>query len=274
MTAATTMTGATTSTGTANGAPSGRDVRVDRRAKIICTLGPASQSPETIRALVEAGMDVARLNFSHGTHDEHAALYARVREASDATGRAVGVVADLQGPKIRLGTFEGGAAVLAPGSMFTVTTKPGQGNSERASVSYEALARDLVPGDTLLLDDGMVRLCAISSDGTDIACQVVDGGPLSDHKGVNLPGATIRAGAPTEKDEDDLGFALRLGVDMVALSFVRSAGDYAAIRHSMEAVGRTVPVIAKIENKHRFMPVSEPSSVAKGLRIAWDRPAA
>lgn len=218
-----------------------------RRTKIVCTLGPASSSPERVRALVEAGMDVARLNFSHGNHDEHASLYAAVRRASDDTGRAVGVIADLQGPKIRLGRFEGGAAVLTPGSTFTVTTEPGEGTSERASVSYEALAREMAPGDTLLIDDGMIKLCAISSDGRSINCQVIEGGPLSDNKGVNLPGTRMGVPALTVKDVDDLRFALRLGVDMVALSFVREAADAAVVRHAMAAEGRTVPVIGKIE---------------------------
>ena len=163
----------------------------DRRSKIICTLGPASRSPDAIRTLVDAGMDVARLNFSHGTHAEHAAMYAGVRAASEASGKAVGVLADLQGPKIRLGSFEGGAAVLEPGSVFTVTTEPGQGTNQRASVSYEALARELLPGDTLLIDDGLIELSAVSSDGREVSCQVVEGGPLSDHKGVNLPGTQI-----------------------------------------------------------------------------------
>ena len=221
--------------------------RAGRRTKIICTLGPATSSPERIRALVEAGMDVARLNFSHGDHESHAALYAAVRQASDETGRAVGVLADLQGPKIRLGRFEGGAAVLEPGSTFTVTTEPGTGTSERASVSYEALAREMSPGDTLLIDDGMIKLMAISSDGRSISCQVIDGGPLSDNKGVNLPGTRMGVPALTVKDVDDLCFALRLGVDMVALSFVREAADAAAVRHVMATEGRTVPVIAKIE---------------------------
>jgi pyruvate kinase len=218
-----------------------------RRTKIVCTLGPATSSPKRVRALVEAGMDVARLNFSHGSHDEHASLYAAVRRASDETGRAVGVMADLQGPKIRLGRFEGGAAVLTPGSTFTVTTEPGQGTSEQASVSYEALAREMAPGDTLLIDDGMVKLCAISSDGRSINCQVIDGGPLSDNKGVNLPGTRMGVPALTVKDVDDLRFALHLGVDMVALSFVREAADAAVVRHAMVAEGRTVPVIGKIE---------------------------
>jgi pyruvate kinase len=221
--------------------------RAGRRTKIVCTLGPATGSLERVRALIDAGMDVARLNFSHGSREQHASMYAAVRQASDDAGRAVGVMADLQGPKIRLGQFEGGAAVLESGSTFTVTTEPGTGTSERAWVSYEALAREMAPGDTLLIDDGMIKLCAVSSDGRAVSCQVVEGGPLSDNKGVNLPGTKMGIAALTAKDVDDLRFALRLGVDMVALSFVRQAADASAVRHVMAAEGRNVPVIAKIE---------------------------
>ena len=239
-----------------------------RRTKIVCTLGPATRSPEAIRALVDAGMDVARLNFSHGTHEEHAALYASVREASDASGRAVGVLADLQGPKIRLGTFEGGAAILVPGSVFTVTTVAGQGTSQRASVTYEALAREMSPGDTLLIDDGLIKLSALSSDGREISCQVLDGGPLSDHKGVNLPGTRIHTPALTEKDLDDLAFALRLGVDMVALSFVREASDAVAVQQVMTAVGRKVPVIAKIEKPEAVVEIDAIVEAFDGVMVA------
>lgn len=239
-----------------------------RRTKIICTLGPATRSADAILALVDAGMDVARLNFSHGTHEDHAEVYERVRAASDATGRAVGVLADLQGPKIRLGTFEGGVAVLEPGSVFTVTTEARQGTSQRVSVSYEALAREMSPGDTLLIDDGMIKLAALSSDGREIACQVLDGGPLSDHKGVNLPGTLIHTPALAEKDVDDLAFALRLGVDMVALSFVRGAGDAAAVHQVMGAVGRTVPVIAKIEKPDAVADIDAIVGAFDGLMVA------
>jgi len=254
----------------AHPAGSGRPARppAGRRTKIICTLGPASSSPERVRALVEAGMDVARLNFSHGTHEEHASLCAAVRQASDDTGRAVGVVADLQGPKIRLGRFEGGAAVLVPGSLFTVTTEPGEGTSERASVSYEALAREMAPGDTLLIDDGMIKLCAVSSDGRSVSCRVVEGGPLSDNKGVNLPGTRMGIPALTAKDVDDLRFALRLGVDMVALSFVREAADADAVRAVMADEGRSVPVIAKIEKPEAVEDLDAIADAFDGLMVA------
>ena len=220
---------------------------MNRRAKIVCTLGPASSSPETIRALVDAGMDVARLNLSHGTRDQHAAVYSCVRQAADATGRAVGVLADLQGPKIRLGTFEDGGALLETGGDFTLTTEPCAGSAGRAFTTYAALPRDVRPGDTLLLDDGLVRLRAVAVEGSEVRTRVIEGGRISDHKGINLPGVRVSAPALTDKDLDDLRFALSLPVDLVALSFVRSPGDADSVRRAMAEAGRTVPVVAKIE---------------------------
>lgn len=227
---------------------------VSRRAKIVCTLGPATQTPGAIAALVDAGMDVARLNFSHGSREDHAAVYARVREASDAAGRAVAILADLGGPKIRLGSFDGGFAVLSAGSSFTVTADGGPGgrpvlpgSSQGASTTYGALATDLAAGDTLLIDDGQVKLRALSSDGRDVCCEVVEGGLVSDHKGINLPGVNVSAPALTAKDVEDLLFAVALGVDVVALSFVRRPEDAASVRTVMDAAGRRVPVVAKLE---------------------------
>ncbi len=225
-----------------------------RRTKIVCTLGPATQSPEAVAGLVAAGMDVARLNFSHGSRDEHAAIYGRVREASDASGRAVGILVDLQGPKIRLGTFDGGFAVLETGSVFTVTARGPHGplealtgTSTRATTSYGALATDLGPGDTLLIDDGLIKLLAISCDGREVTCRVIEGGLVSGHKGINLPGVAVSAPVLTDKDADDLRFALGLGVDIVALSFVRRPEDADVVRRAMDAAGRRIPVIAKLE---------------------------
>src|SRR5437660_2561478 len=226
----------------------------ERRTKIVCTLGPATNSPDAIAALVEAGMDVARLNFSHGTREEHAAVYGRVREASDAAGRAVGILVDLQGPKIRLGRFDRGFAVLETGSVFTVTSEPSveaietvAGSSRRASTTYQGLATDLSAGDTLLIDDGLVKLVALSTDGTEVSCEVVEGGMVSDHKGINLPGVSVSAPVLSHKDAEDLRFALALGVDMIALSFVRRAEDVEVVHRAMDAAGRRVPVIAKLE---------------------------
>jgi pyruvate kinase len=239
-----------------------------RRTKIVCTLGPASSSPEAIRALVDAGMDVARLNFSHGSRDEHATACARVREASNATGRSVAVLIDLQGPKIRLGRFQGGAAVLEPGSVFVVSSEVMEGTRERASVTYEHVARDLSPGDTVLIDDGSVKLRAVESDGREVSCQVLEGGPLSDSKGVNLPGTRLTASALTEKDVDDLRFALDMGVDVVALSFVRSADDVAVVRRVMDEAGRRVPVIAKLERPEAIDELGSVLDAFDGVMVA------
>src|SRR5262245_12260869 len=220
---------------------------MSRRAKIVCTLGPATSTPDSIRALVAAGMDVARLNFSHGTHEEHAAIYRAVREASDAAGRAVGVLADLQGPKIRLGRFHRGGADLAEGAEFRITTEPVVGDARRASTTYAALPRDVKPGDTLLIDDGLVRLEALSSDGREVVTRVIEGGRVADHKGINLPGVAVSTPALSDKDRDDLRFALGLRVDLVALSFVRKAEDVAPVHAVMDEVGARLPVIAKLE---------------------------
>jgi len=218
-----------------------------RRVKISCTLGPASCTPETVRALVDAGMDVARLNLSHGTHAEHARLCALVRDASRASGRAVAVMADLQGPKIRLGRFTGGRATLEAGAEFRIDTDDAPGDATRACCSYAPLARELVAGDRILINDGLVKLEVVGSEGSAVRCRVLEGGEVSDHKGLNLPGARLSTPALTDKDRDDLAFVLGLPVDLVALSFVRAAGDLDPVREAMRLRGVERPVIAKIE---------------------------
>ncbi len=219
-----------------------------RRAKIVCTLGPATSSPEMVRALVAAGMDVARLNFSHGTREEHAAVYREVRAASDAAGRAVALMVDLQGPKIRLGEFEDGGVTLEAGASFTITTEPGiEGTAQLAGTTYSELAKDVTPGASVLIDDGRVRLRVDETDGTRVRCTVVEGGRISDHKGINLPGVHVSAPCMSEKDRADLRFALSLRVDIIALSFVRDASDLAEVHAVMDEVGARLPVIAKIE---------------------------
>jgi len=218
-----------------------------RRAKIVCTLGPATRTAESVAALIDAGMDVARLNLSHGSHDEHRALYEHVRRESDRAKRAVAVVADLQGPKIRLGTFRGGSATLEAGTEFVISTQPVEGDAHRASTTYASLARDVRAGDTLLLDDGLVRLEVLATDGRDVRCRVAEGGTVSDHKGINLPGVRVSAPTLTPKDLDDLRFALSLRVDAIALSFVRSPDDIVPVRAAMDEAGARLPVIAKIE---------------------------
>jgi pyruvate kinase len=217
------------------------------RAKIVCTLGPATSSPERIRELVEAGMDVARLNMSHGTHADHERSCRLVREAADATGHGVGILADLQGPKIRLDTFTDGAVVLRNGDRFTITTRDVPGDQSVCGTTYDGLPGDVKAGDPILVDDGKVRLTVVEVDGQDVVTEVATGGRVSDHKGLNLPGVPVSVPALSEKDIEDLRFALHLSVDFVALSFVRSAEDVESVRQVMREEDVLVPVIAKIE---------------------------
>src|SRR6201984_1154642 len=220
---------------------------VARRGKIVCTLGPATSTDESVRALVEAGMDVARMNFSHGDYSDHKASYDRVRAASDSTGRAVGVLADLQGPKIRLGRFADGPTSWAAGETVRITVCDCAGNHDRVSTTYKQLAQDALPGDRVLVDDGNVGLVVQHIDGHDVVCRVTEGGPVSNNKGMSLPGMSVSAPALSEKDVRDLEFALPLGVDMVALSFVRSPSDVELVHEVMDRIGRRVPIIAKLE---------------------------
>ncbi|MGY1650399.1 pyruvate kinase [Geodermatophilus sp. SYSU D01119] len=220
---------------------------MSRRAKIVCTLGPATSSQEQITALVESGMDVARLNFSHGSHADHEAAYRRVRQASDATGHAVAVLADLQGPKIRLGTFANGPVTWVTGSRVCITVEDVEGTAERVSTTYKGLANDARVGDRLLVDDGKLALSVVGIDGPDVWCLVVEGGEVSNNKGLSLPGVAVSVPALSEKDAEDLRFALHLSVDFIALSFVRSPADVELVRDIMRQEDVTVPVIAKLE---------------------------
>ncbi|STC68241.1 pyruvate kinase [Corynebacterium pilosum] len=220
---------------------------MDRRTKIVCTLGPAVANKEAIVGLVRDGMNVARMNFSHGDHADHEQNYRWVREATDETGKAVGILADLQGPKIRLGRFKEGATVWATGETVRITVDDIEGTHDRVSTTYKNLARDAKPGDRLLVDDGKVGLICTEVDGNDVVCRVTEGGPVSNNKGVSLPGMDISVPALSEKDIKDLKFALELGVDFIALSFVRSPSDVDLVHEVMDEVGRRVPVIAKLE---------------------------
>lgn len=218
-----------------------------RRTKIVCTLGPATATEDRIRELVESGMDVARLNFSHGEHSDHAENYKKVRQASDHLGRAVGILADLQGPKIRLGRFLEGRTVWATGEEVRITVEDIDGTHDRVSTTYKELAKDAKPGDRLLVDDGKVGLIVTRVEGNDVVCRVTEGGPVSNNKGVSLPGMDVSVPALSEKDIEDLEFALKLGVDFIALSFVRSPSDVELVHDVMDRVGRRVPVIGKLE---------------------------
>src|SRR5262249_42482039 len=193
---------------------------MSRRVKIVCTIGPATATPEKIGELVRAGMDVARLNFSHGSHADHARVYQLVRQTSDETGRAVGILADLQGPKIRLGRFAAGPVQWRTGDEVRVTIEDVPGTHDRVSTTYAGLAKDARVGDSLLVDDGKIALVVRKVEDTEVLCEVIEGGMVSDNKGLSLPGMNVSVPALSEKDIADLKFALGLRVDMVALSFV------------------------------------------------------
>ena len=225
---------------------------VTRRTKIVCTMGPATGTDEKMKELVETGMDVARLNMSHGKHDDHAEMYTRIRKASDNAGKAVGILADLQGPKIRLGKFRddgalNGEVLWDTGEQVRITVDDVLGTHDRVSTTYKELARDAATGDRLLVDDGKVGLTVTEVDGNDVVCTVTEGGPVSNNKGLSLPGMNVSVPALSEKDIADLEFALNLGVDMIALSFVRGPADIELVHEVMDRVGRRVPVIAKLE---------------------------
>ncbi len=240
-----------------------------RRAKIVCTLGPASSSPEKIAELIEAGMDVARLNFSHGDHESHRMTCANVREQARKAGRAVAVLLDLQGPKIRVGKFENDKVELRPGAEFTITTDTSVlGNAQRVSTSYSAITGDVKVGDKMLLDDGFLTLAVTDVEGDNVKTVVVSGGTLRNNKGINLPGVDISSPALTKKDKDDLAFGLRLGIDYIALSFVRSPEDVALARKLATTGDSRVPIIAKIEKPEAVERLSEIIDVADGIMVA------
>ncbi|WP_191302781.1 pyruvate kinase [Lentzea cavernae] len=221
---------------------------MSRRAKIVCTLGPATGTPEKVRDLVAAGMDVARMNFSHGSHADHKQVYDMVRAAADESGRAVGILADLQGPKIRLGRFAAGPVDWNNGDVVRITVEDVEGTHDRVSTTYKELAKDAKVGDRMLVDDGKVALVVVDVEGSDVVCEVTEGGPVSNNKGLSLPGMDVSVPALSEKDIEDLEFALSLGVDFIALSFVRSPADIDLVHQIMDRSGsKRLPVIAKIE---------------------------
>ena len=240
-----------------------------RRAKIVCTLGPATSSPRRIRELVYAGMDVARLNMSHGTHQDHAEAYRLVREASDPSGHGVGIFADLQGPKIRLETFADGPVALRRGQRWVITTRDVPGDATACGTTYKGLPGDVGVGDPILIDDGKIRLRVTDVvDGTDVHTEVLVGGKVSNHKGINLPGVAVSVPALSEKDIEDLRFALRLTVDFIALSFVRDAKDVEDVRRIMDEEGVHVPVIAKIEKPQAIENLDEVVAAFDGFMVA------
>jgi len=218
-----------------------------RRAKIVATLGPATESYEDIRGIIDAGVDVARMNLSHGTYEIHERVYNNVRKAAADANRAVAVLVDLQGPKIRLGKFEGGPYDLAVGDTFIITTEDVVGTKDMCSTTFLGLPHDVKAGDPLLIDDGKVTLRVVATDGVRVTTTVEVAGPVSNNKGINLPGVAVNVPALSDKDEADLRWGLRLGADYIALSFVRDAKDIVRVHEIMDEEGIRLPVIAKIE---------------------------
>jgi pyruvate kinase len=239
-----------------------------RKTKIVCTLGPASTTPEVLDDLIRAGLNVARLNFSHGTHEGHREMFRRVREAAARAGQEVAILQDLQGPKIRVGLLEGGRMELAEGDEVTVEPAEKQPGPGRIPTTYENLPGDVKVGNTILMDDGLLRLRILSTDGTVVACRVEVGGTLKDRKGINLPGVAVSAPALTDKDLVDIAFGAELGVDFVSLSFVRSPDDVRLARERLADAGSNVPIIAKIEKPEAVEALDAIIEAADGIMVA------
>jgi pyruvate kinase len=239
-----------------------------RRAKIIATLGPAVSTYESIKAIVEAGVDVARMNLSHGSYDVHEGLYKIVRQVAADLNKPIGIFVDLQGPKIRLGRFADGPVTLVKGATFTITIEDIQGDVNICSTTFKGLPGDVKVGDVLLIDDGKVGLRATAVDDKSVTTVVEVPGVISNNKGINLPGVAVNVPALSEKDEDDLRWGIRLGVDMIALSFVRNASDIVRVHEIMKEEGKFLPVIAKIEKPQAVDALEEIIDAFDGVMVA------
>jgi len=238
------------------------------RAKIVCTLGPASSTPEKIGELIDAGMSVARLNFSHGSHDDHARMLQIVRSEAERRGKAIAALLDLQGPKIRVGKIANGQIELRPGAELTITTENIVGDEKRVSTTYQGLPRDVKAGDHILLDDGYLSLAVTAVVDREVRTVVITGGILKNNKGINLPGVDVSAPALSEKDRTDIGFALRYGVDYVALSFVRRAEDVLEAKRLLTVDGVSIPVISKIEKPQALERLGDIIDASDGIMVA------
>jgi pyruvate kinase len=240
-----------------------------RRAKIVCTLGPATSTYNMIEKLVHAGMDVARLNFSHGTHEDRARMVAAVRRASAHYEKPIGILADLQGPKIRTGKLVGGKPVrLRFGQRFTITTRNILGTEEGVSTTFRALPEAVHKGDRVLLNDGEVALRVISVHGQDVITQVENGGDIGEHKGINLPGVKLKIPSMTPKDRKDLVSAMAIGADYLAISFVRTAADVRAAKQAIARTGKDTPVISKLEKPEAIDNLDEILAISDGVMVA------
>lgn len=239
-----------------------------RRAKIVATIGPATETYEKIRELIDAGMNVARINRSHGDEETHTQVFNRVRRAAEESAKAVAILVDLQGPKIRLGRFIEGQHELAVGDRLTITTDDIDGTKDRVSTTFKGLPQDVEVGDMILIDDGRVSVKVLDVTSTDVVTEVVIPGPVSNNKGLNLPGVAVNVPALSEKDADDLRWALRMGADYIALSFVRSAKDYDDVAKIMDAENTHVPVIAKVEKPQAVDNLLEIVEAFDGVMVA------
>jgi pyruvate kinase len=239
-----------------------------RRAKIVCTMGPAVESAEKVRELIDAGLNMARLNLSHGGYPEHQARLDQVRKASKEAGVPVAILVDLQGPKIRLARFKAGPHDLVRGDIFTITTDEIEGSKDRVGTTYKGLPGDCKAGDRILIDDGKVTVEVIEVKGNDVVTKVVEPGAVSNNKGINLPGVAVSVPALSEKDMDDLRWGLKAGADFIALSFVRSADDIVDVHRIMDEVGIRIPVIAKIEKPQAVANLQEIVNAFDGIMVA------
>lgn len=239
-----------------------------RRSKIVATLGPATQSPDMIRRLLQAGVDVVRLNMSHGGHDGHRRLFAQVRAEAEAQGRHVAILMDLCGPKIRVGEFAEGAIGLRDGQTVVVTTRRVKGREGLIPSGYGRLHRDVVSGERILLDDGNLELRVLDVVGRDVRCRVVHGGPLSDHKGMNLPDSQLSTPAFTDKDKQDAALAVELGADFLALSFVRDAADVRRLQRYLRRQGSEIPIVSKIERPQAVANIDEILALSDAIMVA------
>ncbi len=239
-----------------------------RRTKIVCTIGPASWSPEILEKLILSGMDVARLNFSHGIQSEHREVIMAIRRISGNLDRSVAILQDLAGLKIRIGKIASGSITLESGAFFTLTTRQVLGDERRVSISYPELPQDVHQGDTLLLSDGALELEVLETSDHEIKCRVIIGGPLSSFKGINLPTSSIKAPILTEKDKKDLAFGIGQKVDYVALSFVRRASDILEAQRYIQESGSAIPLIAKIEKHEALDNIDEIISAVDGVMVA------
>lgn len=242
--------------------------RKERKTKIVCTIGPASESPQTLEAMIQAGMNVARLNFSHGTQEEHLRKIQTIRQIADRLKKPIAILQDLAGPKIRIGTMKEGGVELIRWEEFNLTNQMIVGDERRASVTYPSLPQEVKSGDKILLSDGTIELRVLESDGQEIRCQVIVGGILTSHKGLNFPTGTILASAFTEKDHEDLLFGIKSGVDLIGVSYVKDALDVERVKKVLKDKSTEIPVIAKIERKEALENIDKIVLASDGIMVA------